>query len=366
MAVLASTLSRKVGFLSDPRHYPEGSLSVETIETHFSWLFLTDRHVYKLKKPQRRVGMDYRSVPARLRGCREELRLNKRLARSVYLEVVPLSLSEQGELHLGRGYRTVDWLVKMARLPSRDMLDEALKHRRITHQRLGVLAATLASFYAVATPAALGPSRYVRRIRSQVSRNARVVATAHARSRELAEAVSRRQLDFISLERVGLGLRGAKVVEAHGDLRPEHVCIAHPVCVIDCLEFNRDLRLLDPAEEIAFLALEVERLGHAKIAWNMVERYRRLAGDPIGDPLVHFYMSHRAGTRAMLAALHLTDPGVADRARWLSRTQSYLEHSCRHIQRALQLVHDGQSLADKGHRVSNGARGLPATMRRRA
>lgn len=352
MAFLATTLARKVSFLRDARHYPERSASVETIETHFSWLFLTDRHVYKLKKPQRRVGMDYRSVPARLRGCREELRLNKRLARSVYLEVVPLSLTDRGELQLGRGHRTVDWLIKMARLPSRYMLDEALEHRRITHRRLGVLAATLASFYATATRAPFGPPQYLRRLCNQVSANARTVTAAHPQACALAEAVSQRQLDFISSEHVGLGLRGAKVVEAHGDLRPEHVCVAHPVCVIDCLEFNRDLRLLDPAEEIAFLALEVERLGHPSIAWDMIKRYRRLGGDPIGDSLVHFYMSRRAATRAMLAAKHLTDPAILDRARWLSRTQSYLEDGGRHIQRALQLVHQPQSSADNGHRVS--------------
>lgn len=364
--MLARALSRKVSFLSDPRHFPEASASVEPIETHFSWLFLTDHHVYKLKKPQRRVGMDYRSVPARLRGCREELRLNRRLARSVYLEVVPLALSDQGELHLGRGHRTVDWLVKMARLPSRYMLDEALAHRRITHRRLGVLAATLASFYATATHAPLGPAQYVRRIRSQVNRNKRSVASAHTATRELVDALAGRQLEFISREHASLGLRGARVVEAHGDLRPEHVCIAHPVCVIDCLEFNRDLRLLDPAEEIAFLALEVERLGHPGIAWDMVERYRRLAGDPICDSLVHFYMSHRAATRAMLAAMHLTDPAVVDRARWVSRTNSYLEDSCRHIQRALQPAPGRQSLPVNGHRVSNGATGFPSRMRRRA
>lgn len=363
---MLASLSGKVSFLSDPRHYPDGPLSVETIETHFSWLFLTDHHVYKLKKPQRRLGMDYRCLPARLHGCREEMRLNKRLAPSVYLQVVPLSLSERGELHLGRGYRTVDWLVKMVRLSRRCMLDEALAHRRVTHQRLGVLAAALASFYATATRAPLGPFQYVRRIRSQVNRNARVVAGAYPPARELLQAIAQGQLDFISREHVGLGLRGARIVEAHGDLRPEHVCIAHPVCVIDCLEFNRDLRLLDPAEEIAFLALEVEHLGHPRIAWDMVERYRRLGDDPIGDSLVHFYMSRRAATRAMLAALHLTDPAIADRQRWLSRMTAYLDDSCRHIVRALQLVRGRQSLADRGQRVSNGARGFPSRMRRRA
>jgi len=355
-----------VSFLSDPRHYPDATRSLGVIETHFSWLFLTDRHVYKLKKPQRRLGMDYRSLSDRLRGCREELRLNRRLAPSVYLGLVPLSVRRRGELYLGHGHRTVDWLVKMVRLPHRDMLDQALTHGRVTGRRTGAVAATLVAFYARATRSPLGPQQYARRLRGQVKRNARAIAAACPQARDAVSSLAQRQLEFALREQGAIGQRGQRVLECHGDLRPEHVCTVHPVCVIDCLEFNRDLRLLDPAEEVAFLALEVERLGHDGIAWDLVERYRKLASDPVSDSLMHFYMSHRAATRAMLAALHLTDPAIIDREHWLNRTNSYLADSIRHVRRALQLVNERQWEEDTGQHVSKGARGLPSRMRRRA
>ena len=58
--------SEVVRYLRRPQHYPETMRRVEVIETHFSWIFLTDRYAYKLKKPVRRGSMDYRTIAARL------------------------------------------------------------------------------------------------------------------------------------------------------------------------------------------------------------------------------------------------------------------------------------------------------------
>lgn len=363
----APTLAQKVAFLSDLRSYPQPTHGVQRIETHFSWIFLTDRHAYKLKKPQRQAGMDYRSVAARRRGCLEELRLNKRLARSVYLEVIPLSVNNEGELQWGRGRRVVDWVLKMTRLPGELMLDRALVRRRVTHRQLETLVAALAAFYASATPSAFSGAHYLERIRRQVIHNQHALMVAcPGIGRDSVEAVVCRQLAFVGLQRRALGVRARRVVEAHGDLRPEHICLAHPVCVIDCLEFNRDLRLLDPAEEIAFLALEVARLGHTRVACDLVALYRKLSGDRVSDSVMHFYMSRRALTRAMLAAQHLTDPKVSDRDRWLKRTYSYLQEARRQCDRARRLADRAHSSGSNGQRVRRGASARPSSIRRSA
>src|ERR1039458_9311839 len=94
---------------------------IEVIETHFAWVFLTPARAYKLKKPVRYRSMDYRTLARRERGCRNEIRLNRRLARSAYLGVVPVVLRKDGSLGLGRGERIVDWVVKMRRLAARRM-----------------------------------------------------------------------------------------------------------------------------------------------------------------------------------------------------------------------------------------------------
>ena len=114
--------ARKLAFLGNPRMYPHRPAHVRIIETHFAWVFLAGRYVFKLKKPARYAGMNYRTLAAREHGCREELRLNRRLAPSLYLDVIPLT-SRAGRLCLDGQGRTVDFLVKMRRLPHAGMLE---------------------------------------------------------------------------------------------------------------------------------------------------------------------------------------------------------------------------------------------------
>lgn len=268
--------ARKLRFLRDPRHYPRGSGPVSVIETHFAWIFLTARHAYKLKKPMRQWPLDYRALRRRERGCRLELALNRRLAPTVYLDIVPLRQLADGSLRLGGGARaggrTVDWLVRMRRLPAARMLDRAAIGDAVPAGTVRELAALLARFHAAAPPRPMGPATYVARLERRIRVNHRALA---ARAWGLrAASVSRAcaaQHRFVAEARRLLGPRGKRVAEVHGDLRPEHVCLGPPVCVIDCLEFDRNLRTLDPLEEIAFLALECRLLGRpgSPRAWSL-------------------------------------------------------------------------------------------------
>jgi aminoglycoside phosphotransferase family enzyme len=115
------------------------------------------------------------------------------------------------------------------------------------------------------------------------------------------------------------------VVEGHGDLRPEHVCLLDPPVIIDCLEFSAELRLLDAAAEIAFLALECERLGHPRIATRVLELYRLHCHDDVDRTLLAFYRASRAFVRAKVAAWHLYDELPANTAaHWHEQAEWYL------------------------------------------
>lgn len=116
-----------------------------------------------------------------------------------------------------------------------------------------------------------------------------------------------------------------RVVEGHGDLRPEHICLDPGPLVIDCVEFNREFRLLDGLDELAFLALECERLGDAGLGERLLEAYIVARGDAADPALVSFYKSHWASLRAKIAAWHLTDPSVTDPAKWRARTGEYID-----------------------------------------
>src|SRR6516225_10795476 len=119
-------VSCRVAFLGLPQNYAERPARVEKVETHFSWVFLTNGYVYKLKKPLRGDGFDFSTAQARRRNAEAEVSLNRRLAADIYLGAVPLTLAGGHRLAIGGKGVVVDWLVKMVRLSAKRMLDRRL------------------------------------------------------------------------------------------------------------------------------------------------------------------------------------------------------------------------------------------------
>lgn len=327
------TLERKLAALRVPRTYPERTRRVTPVETHFAWVFLTERFAYKLRKPARQAGMDYRTLAAREMGCREELRLNLSLAPAIYLEVTPL-IAHAGGLRIGGAGRVVDWLVKMRRLPARAMLERRLQAGTPDAAQLQPIARLLAGFYARAEVVAFAPASYLARLERRMAEHRAGLAEFGERvDQRLADSVADAHRRLLEEAEEVVGERGAHVVEGHGDLRAEHVCL-DPPAVIDRLEFDRDLRLLDPHEDLALLALELERAGHAGLGQRLLARIAALRVDVVPDFLTHFYMCQRAFIRARLAAWHLADPRYAHETMWAQRTESLLRSAERHIRLA--------------------------------
>ncbi len=119
--------------------------------------------------------------------------------------------------------------------------------------------------------------------------------------------------------------RTGKIIEAHGDLRPEHICLENEPVIIDRLEFNREFRVLDTVSDIAFLALECERLGASWVSEIIFETYRNETGDRPPETLLAFYKSYHACLRAKIAVCRLKDQGVPDRRKWTERARQYLQ-----------------------------------------
>jgi aminoglycoside phosphotransferase family enzyme len=320
-------LREKVAFLRQPQAYEAPVDKVEVVETHMSWVFLLKGWVFKLKKPVRYQLLDFSTLEARRLDCEEEVRLNRRLAPDVYVGVVPLTWSHERGLQLEGPGRTVDWLVKMRRLPAERMLDRALVAGTVGRLDAARVASVLVRFYR-ALPAVEMTARAYRQ---------RLVAEIEACCAELAQpvyglgaarvgAVAHPLLVSLGVHQALVGERaeGRHIVEGHGDLRPEHVCLLEPPVVIDCLAFNRDLRILDAADEIAYLAMECERLGAAWFGAAVVQAYREAAVDDVAEALMQFYGAYRALVRAKLAAWHTHDAPPEARAKWIGRALQYL------------------------------------------
>jgi aminoglycoside phosphotransferase family enzyme len=120
-------------------------------------------------------------------------------------------------------------------------------------------------------------------------------------------------------------IRMRKIIEGHGDLRPEHICLESQPVIIDCLEFNRDLRILDSASELSFLTLECERLGAPEVGTFILKMYEVEAGERLQRELIDFYKSYHASIRAKVAIGHLRDHDLPGIAKWTNLAIQYLQ-----------------------------------------
>ncbi|HEY8520479.1 MAG TPA: hypothetical protein VIN61_10385 [Gammaproteobacteria bacterium] len=322
----ALTFGAKTAFLARPDSLPDRSAFVERIDTHFACVFLSERLAYKLKKPVRVLHADFSHVAARRAYCELEVTLNRRLAADTYLRTVPLVATPAGLALDGDG-EAVDWLVEMRRLPAARTLEALAAQGAVGDGDLAGVVRKLVRFYGETPRAPWDAPTYAAVLERRADDYARQLAAPElgldgARLARVAAA----QRAFVAANRDALASRIAagRVVDAHGDLRPEHVFLTDDPQLIDCLEFAIELRWLDTAEEIAFLDLELERLGHAALGARLMALYRERSGDDAPRELVLFYRSQRAVVRALLAARHLPGRSGADADRWTARARWYL------------------------------------------
>ncbi len=322
---LHASLAEKLRFLGAPASYSFRPASVEAVETHMSYVFLAGPRAYKLKKPVRYPFLDFSTIDARERDCREEARLNRRLAPDVYLGVVALTAQSDGLAIGGRGI-VVDWLVEMRRLPHELMLDRLIETGGPNEAQLVEVCDLLARFYLGAERSFLTAGDYVARFTAEARLNREILTrTDFAYRDEAARLLDRLDARLASArDTLEARLREGHVVDGHGDLRPEHICLNHPVVIFDCLEFNASLRQVDPFDEIALLGVECAQLGAATLLRRFTEELARRLGCAPPFALVALYGAWRAALRARLSFAHLLEPSPRDPQKWTPLARRYL------------------------------------------
>ena len=322
--IRAPTLEQKVEFLSRSSAYAQPVTVVIRRETHMSCVFLAGDRVYKLKKPVRFPYLDFSNLRRREAACRAELRLNRRLAPDVYLDVTPLTATPRG-LAIGGDGPIMDWLVVMRRLDEAQTLEHAILEHRVEPWQLDRLIATLVQFYRRAERVFVSPAVHLRDWHQSLSDNLRVLLDPGlGLPSGLVRRVATVQRRFLSRQRKALAARLCSIVDGHGDLRPEHIWLGDPVRIIDCLEFNPRLRAVDPFDEIAFLSLECDRLGAAWTGKYIRRGVSRGLPDGVSDELFLFYRCNRAMLRARLAIAHLMEPKPRTPEKWPHLARTYL------------------------------------------
>jgi aminoglycoside phosphotransferase family enzyme/predicted kinase len=297
-----------VAALRDPTRYPHPVQEVEVVETHISWVLLAGDYAYKLKKPVRLPFLDFSSLEARRRFCEEELRLNRRTAPELYLEVVPIVRTGQGPALDGAG-EPIEYAVKMRRFAASALADRMAREGALGAPQVDAIAAALAAFHAAVPRAGPGEA---------FGSAAQVTAQAHDNFEQIA-ALGPGDAHRARLERLRAwtGREGARlgpafearraagfVRECHGDLHLGNIAFEGARALpFDCIEFDPALRWIDVMSEVAFLVMDLHAHALSGLAWRLLGAWLEASGDYEGLRLLRFYSVYRAMVRAKIACI---------------------------------------------------------------
>ncbi|MHC5009743.1 MAG: bifunctional aminoglycoside phosphotransferase/ATP-binding protein [Planctomycetota bacterium] len=297
---------------------------VEVIQTHISVVFLAGDRAYKVKKPLRLWGfLDYGTVALRRACCEDEVRLNRRLAPTVYRGVVPITRSADGRLSIHGDGEVVEHAVEMVRIPEGATFEERLLAGALDVPDIEAAARTLAAFHrAHALPergrALARPATFASIVRQNFQATREAVpslfpAVVHEGLARRLAARLRANRDLIR-RRVAAG----RMVDGHGDVRLEHVIEQDDhVAVIDCVEFSAKLRHIDPLSDLAFLSMDLAVRGRRDLAARLESAYLEHAGEDAETAarLLPLYLAYRAHVRAKVDHQMTLSSGVAETVR---------------------------------------------------
>lgn len=318
--------------LQDPSLYPHEVRGVRVIETHISWVLLTGTYAYKIKKPVDLGFLDFSTLERRRHFCEEELRLNRRLAPDIYLDVVPLTGSAESPRWSGAG-PAIEYAVRMREFPQERRLDEVLARGGLCAGDIETLAETIAAFHAHAacagpqddygTPAAVWQpvAHNFEQIRPLLHDAGDLAALERLREWTIERHAA---LESVFAERK----RAGRVRECHGDLHLANlVMMDGRIAAFDCLEFDPELRWIDVMSEVAFITMDLTDRARADLAARFLTSYLQASGDYDGLAVLKYYQIYRALVRAKVACIRARqsdDAGaMAEARRYLALAERY-------------------------------------------
>ena len=317
--------------LSDPACYDHPAGPVRMIETHISHVLLTGEFAYKIKKPLNLGFLDFSTLDKRLHACREEVRLNRRLAPAFYLDVVPIAGTPAAPRINGAG-EAFEYAVKMRQFPPDATLGRLEAQGGMTARQVEAIAATVAHFHLqdCARAAEDSPWGSPEMVWQPVAQNFLQIAP------RLEDLADRRQLDTLQrwseAEHARLAplmaarKRDGFIRECHGDLHLGNLAwVDDQLLVFDCLEFNPGLRWIDIVSEVAFCYMDLLQRGHADWAWLFLNLWLETSGDHAGLALLRYYAVYRALVRVKVAVLRAGQTTGPNRDAALAEARALLQ-----------------------------------------
>lgn len=303
--------------LVNPASLPDPTTKVSVVQTHISTVFVADEFVYKVKKPVNFGFLDFSTLEKREYYCHQEVKLNRRLSKDIYLDVLPVNLYRDKYTMTGGLGEVAEFAVKMKRIPDDKLMKSIFARGEISSNHLKRIADVLGGFH---ENALRGPEIDLfgepERVKVNTDEN------FHQVEKYVGTTIPENEFrgikewteDFYKANR-GLfmeRLRDGRIRDCHGDLHMEHICLTKDLPIIDCIEFNERFRYGDTVSDIAFLLMDLEYHGGHRFSKILWDDYKRAAKEGDVDLLLTFYKVYRAFVRGKVNSFQVDDKAIGN------------------------------------------------------
>lgn len=321
---------RVVNALLNHEAYEEEVNEIKFLQTHISFVFLTENYAYKVKKAVNLGFLDFTTLEKRRFFCQKELELNRRLCEDMYVEVVPINKSKGIKIK-GRG-ETIEYAVKMRRMPQERMMSQLLEENEVDETVVDRIAEIIAEFHSKAeTNRKINEYGSLDVIRRNWDENFQQT------TEYVGKTISTTEYELIqkhvnSFVEQNVPLFEQRVVEGwirdcHGDIHSGNIFIADKIYIFDAIEFNSRFRYSDVASDVAFLAMDLDFKERIDLSRFFVERYISYSDDQELRKVLPFYKCYRAYVRGKVTSFKLKNPSIetAEVSSVMEEAESYFE-----------------------------------------
>jgi len=325
-----------IAFLSTPEAFADGTKTVRRISTHISEVFIGKDRVYKLKRAVRYPYVDFSTLELRLKYCEAEVRINRRTAPHLYLDVTPITLDSTGQYRIGKTGEVVDWVVEMARFDEGALFDRLAVAGKLDRHIMERLADNAATFHAHAAARQDGGGRIG--IALTIENNAKAFAESGAGSVDAAKVADLTDRQHAELNDISVLLENRRrigcVRHCHGDMHLGNIFLSpagEPV-LFDAIEFNKSMATVDVLYDLSFLLMDLDHRGLNVLATITMNRYLDITGAAWGLSSLPLFLSLRAAIRSHVACAFAADiDDAALKAEKRQEAREYLELALKYL-----------------------------------
>ncbi len=329
--------------LLNPSKYPDKPDNVKLVQTHISYVFISRNLVYKIKKPVNFGFLDFTSLEKRKYFCNREIILNSRLSPDIYIKTVPVLKTNNDYFYDGENGEIVDYAVVMKRIDEQFLVKNLLKQDKIKTNDFKVIAEHLFKFHNK-YPASIETAKENSSIEMlKFTTDENFSQTEQYIGITIAESGFKNLKSYTNdfyiknKELLNKRIADSKIKECHGDLHLEHVGIKdNKAFFLDCIEFNERFRIIDVANEIAFLAMDLDYNGYKDFSKDFIDFYISISNDTEIITLINFYKIYRAYVRGKVTSFLIDDKNIPENQKkaiistaknYFTLAESYLEES---------------------------------------